>query len=403
MPELPFPDLATPAAQETVPPLFEEIVGRARRRRRNKTLAVAAGTLAALVVVTSGAIATLGHDQASPGPVGPSPTVPAPSATSTPSTKPADATEVTRDGVLISYAASGQSLMTVWELCGTGEEEGTCHYAWQLQSGSGIHRGLVRGSRSPYAAGGSFVLPSWTGPGLLVEPDGTVRTLRRTTPRAVTSTDVLVRLDKGLGAVDPTTGEVWSLPGAADVEGWGDGAMAADGTVWATTSPPSPTTIVDVSWLAPGTTSWQHHTVSTSFADGPATGPVAVSGDHVATFSMHDGVDVATFGRMAVTTDGGASWSDLRPGDLPFDNVDAVAATSGGTLYVASMDSSGHHRLFRSTGSSWTTFSEVRDAPEVSQLVPAGDRVIARGGTLHRAEIYRLDDAGHVTQWASLR
>lgn len=402
MPDLPFPDLAAVAARKTQPPPFGQIVGRARRRRRNNLVAVAAATLAVVAVVTTGAVATLGDGQASPAPMEP----PGPSDTAAPQTPDpattADATRIARDGRLVSHAAVGRSLLTVWELCGRGAARNRCRYAWQLQSRSGIHRGLAPGSMGGHAAGEAFVLPSWDGPGILVDLDGRTRTLHQTAPGPAGPGDALVRLPQGYGLVDPASAEYWALPGTAGVEGWGDAAMAPDGTVWATTSPPSPTTLVQVSWLVPGTTSWQHHTISPSpsSAGGFSTGPVAVAGDHVAALAMHEGVDVVRFGTFALTTDGGASWSELSAADLPFDTVDAMAATSGGTLYVASSDRTGEDRLFRSTDTTWRHFAEVPDARGSYRLVAAGPQVVAVRGTPDRSEVLTLDDAGHAARWA---
>ena len=78
MPELPFPDLATPAARETQPPPFERIVGRARRRRRRRVAAVTSTTAAALALAVGGTALTVGHRGASPSPTRPSPTSTAP-------------------------------------------------------------------------------------------------------------------------------------------------------------------------------------------------------------------------------------------------------------------------------------------------------------------------------------
>lgn len=408
MPELPFPDLATPAGRETEPPPFEAIVRRARRRRRNHALAVATGTVAVLALTVTGAVVTLGDQQDSPTPVGPSPTSPAPTATA-PSQEPdrtsaADATRITRDGDLVGYAATADSLVTIWQLCGKGSEEGQCRYAWQLQGPSGIHRGLARDSAGAYAAGDSFVLASWSAEGVLLGSDGTTREVQQVAPRSVTAGDALLRVRqevrKGLTVVDPAAAESWSLPDDQGVGGWGEGALAPDGAVWATTSLPDPTAGVQISWLEPRTSTWQHHTISTSFAEGVAAGPVAVANDHVAALAMHDGVDVATFGTFSVTTDGGVSWSDLRPRDLPFDNADAVAATTGGTLYVASTDARGEDHVFRSTDDTWTHFTEVPGARGADRLVAAGDRVVARRGTTSRTELFTLDDQGHVEPWA---
>jgi hypothetical protein len=381
---------------------------RPRRRRTLARIAVGAVTLAGAVATAAALIP--GDRDAAPSPGRPSVGGATPSPSPTPGPEPARdeqqrASAVVRDGRLVSYAVNARgSLMTVWQSCRSWTEESACRTAWQLQSHAGVHRGLVRGNfAGAHAAGDYVAVTSWNRRGVVVDDDGRSRPLRAVRSGEVVVGDALVRLGKSLGVVDPVAATYWPLP-ADGPDGWVDGAITADGTVWATSAHPAPID-VRLSWLAPGATTptWLHHTFSTTFHDGVSPGPLAVAKEHAAAPSMHDGVDVATYGRFAVTVDGGATWSDLRPSDLPFDNVDAMAATSGGTLYVASLDDHGHDRLFRSTDSSWTRFSEVRGAPEVSQLVQAGDQVVARGGTLDQAEIYRLDDAGHVRHWAAPR
>lgn len=398
-----FPDLARRAAEATQPPPFDVIVARAHRHRRRTVLATSGAVAAVVIAVAAGAALTTGETRSAPGPAGPSR-----STGTSPSPAPgqaADPDEVVRDGRLTSVAVTAKgSLLTVWQRCvGEGQR---CRTAWQLQGHSaGITRALVPGNFvSATAAGDSVVVTSWDQPGVVVGDDGSSRPLRAVGVGTVAPGDAVVRLGKRLVVVDPATASYWPLAVPAGVEGWVHGEIAADGTVWAMPFIAAPPIDVRVSWLPPSDgATWQHHPISSSFGDGPSPGLMAVANDHVAALSMHDGVDVATYGRMAVTTDGGASWSDLRPGDLPFDNVDAMAATSGGTLYVASTDRTGEARVYRSTDSTWQHFAEVPGARGTYRLVAAGPRVVATRGPLTGPEVLRLDDAGHATSWAEFR
>jgi len=407
MPErLPFPDVAGPAAEATRPPSFEEIVVRARRHRRRTVLAATGVVASVLMAVVVGATLTTGGGRATPQPLLPTPTGSAPTSapTSTPAhTADAQAAAVVRDGHLVGYAVNGKgSLLTVWQRC--AGQTSRCRTAWQLQGRSGITRALVKGNfASAVAAGDSVVVMTWDESGLVLDDRGQTRPLREVASGTVTAADALVRLERDLAAVDPVRAEYWRLPAPPGVDAWADGTIAADGTAWATASVPAPAIDVRIWWLDPRTSAWQHHTISRSFADGPATGPSAVAGDHVAALSMHDGVDVATYGVFALSTDGGASWSDLHPSDLPFDNVDAMAATSGGTLYVASQDNGGGDRVFRSTDATWRHFAEVPGVRGAYRLVAAGQEVVAARGTPGRTEVLKLDDAGHATRWAIFR
>lgn len=401
--QLPFPDVAGPAARATQPPPFDEIVARARRRRRRTVLGAAGVVAVAVIAVAAGATLTTGDDGSAPQPVGPSP-----SATTSPSPTPAprrdaDPAEVVRDGRLVSMAVSAKgSLLTVWQRC---ENQGArCRTAWQLQGGAGITRALVRGNfASAEAAGDSIVVTSWDHLGVVVDEDGRSRPLQAIATGTVTPGDALIRLGKSLAVIDPVAAASWPLPVPDGVEGWVHGTIAPDGTVWALPFRAAPPIDVRVSWLEPGTTAWRNHVISTSFRDGPGPGPLAVANDHAATMSLHDGVDVASYGRFAITTDAGASWSDLRSSDLPFDNVDAMAATSGGTLYVASTDATGVDRVFRSTDATWRHFAEVPGARGAYELVAAGARVVAARGPQTGPEVLTLDDAGHATVWAEFR
>lgn len=395
-----FPDLAGPAAEATQPPPFEHVVARAQRHRRRTRLTT--GIVAAVVVAAvAGGLLTTGKPEAGPQPVEPSPSV-----TSSPSPTPTQSSEeraarIARDGQLISYAVNAKgSLLTVWQLC---SPSGRCGTAWQLQSRSGVHRGVVHGSPAAATAVGDFLVVASRiqSGGVVVEDDGGVRPLQEVASRAVSAGNGVVRLGRKLGVVDPVAATFWFLPLPTGAAGWVDGTISG-ATVWAIASRPVPPVDVRVSRLAPGGSpnDWQEHTLSTSYGDGVVPGALAVAGDHVAVISLHDGVDVAAYGRFSVTTDAGASWTDLRPGDLPFDNVDAMAATAKGTLYVATTDSSGEGRVFRSTDATWRQFVEVPGARGSFGLVAAGSRVVAARGTAADPELLKLDDAGRATLWA---
>jgi hypothetical protein len=364
---------------------------------------LAVGVVAAVVVAVAATALSTGSDRAAPGPTGPSPNRTVPSPTPPAPTSTARAAEIARDGHLVASAVDAKgSLMTVWQRC--VDQGSRCRTAWQLQGRTGITRALVEGSFAGTVAAGDFlVVMSWDRPGVVLDDSGRSRPLQEVTARTVAPGDALVRLRTSLAVVDPVAAEYWPLAAPAGVGGWVEGTVTADGTIWATPAVPAPPVDVRISWLEPRATAWQQHTISTSFEDGPAPGPLAVAGDHVAALSMHDGVDVATYGAFAVTADGGASWSDLRPGDLPFDNVDAMAATAGGTLFVASTDPAGTGRVFRSTDTTWRHFAEVPGARGTFDLVAAGRQVAAMRGTRSRVEVITLDDAGHATRWAKFR
>jgi hypothetical protein len=391
----PFPDLASPAARATVPPPFEEIVGRAKRRRRRVVLAAAAATAAALAIAVTGAALTVGDRDAAPGPV--DHPGPRPSGSSFPSTAaepPPDADTIIRTGHLVSFAAGpAGALLTVWQTC-TEDEMHVCHAAWQLQAQDGTRRQLVPGeSPSAHRAGDAFVVKAWNRPGILVTLDGSVRPLVDGTPRAVGVDDALVTGRTGLIAVDGRTGQTWPIPPPAGIQRLDAAAVAADGTLWATGMAPSGE--VWLAWNAGR--SWEHHVMPADQRNDSLPAYVAVGGDHVVSVSGYDGATILPVADYAVSTDGGATWKDLHQRDLPFDFVDAIAASSGGTLYVAAEDGHGGRSLFRTTDDTWTHFAEVTDPGPVDALAPSGDQVIAQGGTYDDPVLLALDDRGRAT------
>lgn len=393
MPDLPFPDLATSAARETQPPPFEEIVGRAKRRRRRGVLSAAATTLGVLALVATGA-ALAGHDRdAAPPVVEPSTQVPSGSAGPSRTPDPApDADIIVRTGHLVSYAPGADgALLTVWQTC-TSDELQVCHAAWQVQTADGVRRGLAPGDGpSAISAGGAFVLKDWNRSGTVIAADGTVTALLDGSPRPVTSGDALLYGRKGLLVVDARTARTWPLSRDQGVDRWVTGTVAEDGTAWATAAVGGE---VWLGWNRGG--SWRHHVMP---ADQPRSLPgyLAVAGDHVASVSGYDGATILPVADFAVTTDGGSTWHDLHQRDLPFTFVDAVAATAGGTLYVITEDGHGGRGFFRTTDRTWTHFAEVPNPHHLDVLVPAGDRVLAQGGSDDSPALFALDDSGRAT------
>jgi hypothetical protein len=399
MPELPFPDLATPAERATQPPPFEQVVGRARQQRRRRVVAAATVTAAAVVAVVVGAALGTGDQQSTPTPSKPSVSPvppPDPSGSSAPTTAPdaaVDPDTIIRTGHLASFAAGpGGSLLTVWQACTEGELL-VCHAAWQLDTPHGMHRGLASGD-SPvvHAAGNAFVVKAWNRTGIVVSADGSVRSVVDSGPGANTRDSALVYGRSGLLVVDGRTARAWPLPRIDGLERWNTGVITSDGTTWTTGTVDG---AVWVAWLTGNT--WQHHVMPAPQGTGQLPGYVAAAGDHVASVSGYDGATILPVADLAVTTDAGQTWTDLHQSDLPFTYVDAIAATPGGTLYVLTEDGHGGRGLFRSIDRTWTRFAQVPDAHHLEVLEPAADGVLAQGGTNNDPELFTLDDAGRAT------
>lgn len=386
-----FPDVATPAARETVPPPFEAIVTRAHRRRRRQVLTTATAVAAVVVVVATGAVLTVGDRSTAPAPMDPSPS-PSGSAAPSPAPDPApDVDTIVRDGTLYSVAAGeDDALLTVWQLCDDGEAA-DCVSAWQLESASGVRRGRAPGD-GPVVHGGAdgYVVKAWNRKGIVVGADGSVRPVVDGDARPARAGDVVVSADNRLLLVEPRTGESWPLPPAQGVDRWDQGVVGPDGTLWATALRGNE---VWLAWSTDGA-SWQHHVMPGDRPGNDLPGYVAAAGEHVASVSGSDGATIFPVVDFAVTSDGGRTWTDLGRQDLPFGTVDAMAATSDGTLYVAT---AGGEQLFRSTDDTWRRFAEMPNPDRVDVLVPAGDHVLARGGSRDAPALLSYDADGQVT------
>jgi hypothetical protein len=363
------------------------------RWTRRQVLGGVAASAAAIAVLAVVATAALG-DRDAEHPTRSSPaSTPASSGSTASSTGPdpaPDADTVVRTGDLVSYAAAGRRVMTAWRLC-TGPDRSSCASAWQLQSPAGTVRGLVSGDGpSVVRAGDSFVVKPWNNRGVVVDGTGRVRPLVPGKAGSVSAPDALAFGRNGLLAIDAGAATSSPLPLADGVDQWIQGVVG-DATVWALSLRDGRPT---VSWRTTGGGSWQHHVTPVEETHGALPGYLAVSGDHVATVTGYDGATILPVADVAVTADGGRTWPDLHKDDLPFDTVDAMAATTGGTLYVVT---AGGRHLFRSTDGSWTRFTEVPNPHRIDALQPAGRRVLGQGGSSTAPELVALDDAGRST------
>jgi photosystem II stability/assembly factor-like uncharacterized protein len=225
----------------------------------------------------------------------------------------------------------------------------------------------------------------------VVATDGTMTPLVDGAPRPVRSGDALLYSRRGLLVVDPRAARTWPLSRDNGVDRWDTGMVAGDGTTWASAAVDGQ---VWLGWNRGG--SWRHHVMP---ADQPPSLPgyIAVAGDHVVSISGYDGATILPVADFAVTTDGGTTWRDLHRHDLPFTYVDAMAATDGGTLYLVTEDGHGGRGLLRTTDRTWTRFTETPNPHHLAVLVPAGDHVLAQGGSYDAPALFALDDSGRST------
>jgi hypothetical protein len=270
-----------------------------------------------------------------------------------------------------------------------------CRFAWRLADRSGtVAQGPAwagDGSTGPVvrAGAGGFVLKSWRRRGLAVRDDGSVLPL---TPGRVGPAAVAVRAGgTRMELADPGTGATEPLPDVPASDALADAVVAPGGTVWALPAFAGPGK-VEVAWLRGGV--WHSHAIAEPTGSAPGIpGTLAVGGTssattHVAALGSYDGATVLPVGVLAVSADGGATWTHLTRRDVPFAVVDSMAATRGGTLFVAEPDGT----LWRSTDGSWTSYAEVEGAGRATDLVPAGDQVLARTATREPGLVLLADD-----------
>lgn len=378
-PELPeFPDLASRAAEGLSPPAFDDLLDRSRRRT-NRRRAVA-GAVAAVVVV-AGLGTALGLDR------GQHDATPTHKPTDTPSVSPSpqpDVADILREGALTSITGRDGDVLVVRTLC--NKQGAHCASAWRLTTAKGTFTGSAPGNNpGAYAAGEDFLVGAWNKLGIVVHPDGTTTALHKV-GRLGSAPDGFVPGRDGWLAVDTTTGAAGSLPPIGDVADIAQAAVTNDGTVVAMPQTSGPAR-VSIATYRDG--AWSTQRVS----DGNLPGYVVPGGDHVAVLASTDGATISPVATLAVSANG-HDWTMLHKADLPFDAVEAMAATDTGALYVGTPQG-----LFRSTDDSWTHFT--RASPGSAPLIGSiGDQVVVKTGSDSYAG---LDADGHSTDLGDLR
>ena len=377
-PELPeFPDLARRAAEDVSRPAFDDLLDRSRRRTNRRRAAI--GAVAAVAMVAGiGAAIGLEHGPRAASPVG------HPTASATASPGPPSVAQILAKGSLTSVAGNHGDLLAVRSLC---RPNGThCHGAWLLNSSAGSFAGPVPGSvPAAYSAGDDFVVSSFDHLGLVVHPNGSTAPLHRVKLLGRTP-DAFIAGRQGWLAVDTGTATAGELPPIGEDTDIAAADVTDDGTVVALPETAGPAR-VRVATYANG--QWSVQKVST----GDMPGYVRAGGDHVAALASTDGATVSPVSTLAVSTDG-RDWTMLHRGDVPFDAVEAMAATDTGTLYVGTPQG-----LFRTTDDSWTRFTRA-SAKSVPLVGSIGDRVVVKTG----ADTYAgLDADGHSTDLGDLR
>jgi hypothetical protein len=378
----PFPDVAGRAAQETMPPPFERIVTHARRRRRRSVLVVVASTVAAIAVVATGAVLTVGHPDTAPQPTEPSPSRLSPS-------PPSAANEIiARGGVSDFGLDDAGNLLTVWSTCLKGSGGDACDYAWKLTTKHGARAGVLPSNSGArvVAANGAFILAAWDGEGIVVNSDGSTEPLRRAVGAPVSPGDVVVGIHRRVAIVQAQRGTWLPLTGPSG-NGLASGLVNGE-TIWAQERFSGSTPGATVVWSANGH-DWHEHKIS---GQQTVPGPVTAVGNRVAASSGRVADDYNPLAEWSTSTDSGATWTDLPADQLPFRDVDEMTPTPNGTLYVHSaLDG-----LFRSTDPTWRHFEKVPGRWLVSALHQVSTGVAMLQWEHHSpARVVVFDDVGH--------
>lgn len=378
------------ASERFAPPerSFERLVDRRDRKHRNKritagvlALFVAAAGTGALVKAFPSGLVPADDDRR-----------PSPAAVTTPSAH-SEAEQIIAEGTLASFAATESgTVLTVWDTC-ESQFDTDCGHAWRLGTGSQtqatgmVGHGDVHVDVNPSEEG--FVLtPAGSDDlGFLIAQDGTASPLSKDCRDATWSTPTepgRLFWVAGLNFVDTVAG---AICGTERLGGrpLARGVFTADGTLWALVdneSDPDTLTIGRYNGAQ-----WSYHDLAAK--GGSWTSVLAAVGSNVVVLQAGPEPSHQDLIGLSVTTDDGATWSevadpDVLERDLPFSAYESpdsqiwfsdytsIAFAGTSALYVA--DGSGD--LWRSTD--FTTFSQVEVAGRVSDLKPTGDAVIAR-------------------------
>lgn len=375
-------ELARAAAEAAEPPSYESLARRAHVRRGRRRLAIAGVASAAVAAVVVGITAMPPPDSGER----PSP------ATSGPS--PSTAVESTRHGVTAAQAISGGDLWG-FAVDGAGDLFSAWAYqpkgfnqalmAWRLAAADGhVATGFLPDHSSGLRLSSGrdyFVAKATDTGGILVHGDGTVSRLRASATGDLRPGAAWVMTADGVDPVDGAAGAVVRLrpPGGGS---WTNVTVTDDGTFWGADAE-------GISWRKDDGT-WHQRQIG-----GTGTSQLlAASGRRVAAYAVRlDHGDLAVV-EGTVSTDGGGTWSDLSATDLPFTDIESLAATADGTLFV-----SDGTRVYRSTDGTWTRFDLVPGAHSLHRL-QAGDRAhpdTVYGYGYRANRLYALTSAGGVS------
>lgn len=349
----------------------------------------------AVAVVT---IAAVGATVLRPPAIGPAVS---PSPTSSPSAVPLrqiSEAQIIAEGTLASFAATASgTVLTIWDSCESQFQDTGCGHAWRLGTGPQpratgmVGIGDVHVDAFASSAGG-FVLTSAgrRGPdlGFLIAEDGTASDISSDCPGAgwPSDTEPGRQVWAGFNVLDTVTGAVCQSEqlGGRPLSG---GGFTADGALWGLADNESDPDTLSIARYDGA--EWRYRDLAAK--GGSWTSLIAAAGSKVVVLQAAPEPSPQQLVGLSVTTDAGATWSevvdpDVLARDLPFsayrspDSQDWFPAYSSmafaGTdvLYLAD----GRGDLWRSTD--FTTFSRVEVAGWVRGLQPTGDAVIARIG-----------------------
>jgi DNA-binding CsgD family transcriptional regulator len=310
-----------------------------------------------------------------------------------------EAEQIIAEGNLYSFAATESgTVLTVWGTCSFRETD--CGYAWRLGTGSRtqatgmVGRGDVRVDASAAsAAGGGFVLtgPGRPGPGpdpmTIIAEDGTASPISTDCADASWPT----RTEPGrrvwvseLSFLDTVTGAVCHS-GRPDGRPLLQETFTANGALWALVD--NETDPVALTIARYDGVQWHYRDLAAK--GGSWTSLLAAAGSNVVVLQAGPEPSHQQLVGLSVTTDDGATWSevvdpDVLERDLPFaaygspesdawfSGYTSMAFAGTSALYVADL----RGVLWRSTD--FATFSRVSVPGGVSDLKSAGDAVIAR-------------------------
>lgn len=375
-------ELARAAAEMVEPPSYESLARRAHVRRRRRRLTVAGVASAAVAAVAIG-VTAMPPDT---GEQRPSPATPGPSASTAveSSRHGVTAAQAISGGVLWGFAVDGDGdLFSAWAYQPKGSDQRVM--AWRLAAADGHDAtgflpdhssGLRLSSGRHY-----FVAKATDTTGILVRGDGTVSPLHSSATGDIVPGAAWAMTADGVDPVDGAAGTVVRLrpPGGGS---WTNVTVTDDGTLWGADAE-------GISWRTDDG-AWHQRRIG-----GTGTSELlAASGRRVAAYAVRfDDADLAVV-EATVSTDGGGTWSDLRATELPFADIESLATTADGTLFV-----SDGTRVYRSTDGTWTRFALVPGAHSLHRL-QAGDR--AHPDTVYgygyRADrLYALSSGGGVS------